>query len=108
MEFHSECVHVLHEVRIEPIRSEILYAVVVLKTPYVGLFCAAQSRGRVHQSLEYFLKIESRATDDFQHIGSGGLLFQRVPPSAPTQNHDFMPFRQCVWQRSWQHLAYFG
>src|ERR1043166_5752151 len=77
MEFHSKCVHVLHEVRIKPMGSEVLYAVVVLKSPYIGLFCAAQSGGRVHESLEYFLKIEGRAADDLEDVGSGGLLLER-------------------------------
>src|SRR5262250_2620309 len=77
MEFHSECVHVLHEIRIEPVGSEILYAVVVLKAPYVGFVCAAQSRGRFHQSLEYLLKIKSRTAYRLEHVSGGGLLRQR-------------------------------
>src|SRR5262245_20398551 len=78
MEFHSECVHVLHEVRIEPVGSEILYAVIVPKTPYIGLVCAAQTRGRVYQSLEYLLKIERRAADHLEDVGGGGLLLERL------------------------------
>src|SRR5262245_11670566 len=78
MEFHSECGHVLDAVRIEPVGSVRRDAVLVPKTPYIGLACAAQTRGGVYLSLEYLLKIERRAADHLEDVGGGGLLLERL------------------------------
>ena len=37
----------------------------------------AQAARRVGQGIEHGLQVECRAADDFEHIGSGGLLLQR-------------------------------
>src|SRR6516225_2412928 len=42
-----------------------------------GVVCAAHATCRFRQRVEYLLQIESRATDDLQHIGGRGLLLQR-------------------------------
>src|SRR6516162_757862 len=37
----------------------------------------AKSGGRLDQRIQHRLKIESRAADDLEHVGGGGLLLQR-------------------------------
>ena len=37
----------------------------------------AQSRRRFDQRVEHRLQVESRAADDLEHVGGGGLLLQR-------------------------------
>src|SRR6202035_2521366 len=37
----------------------------------------AKSGNGFHEGLQYSLKIESRAADDFQYVSGGGLLLQR-------------------------------
>src|SRR5262249_62203963 len=42
----------------------------------VGVIGIAQARGRREQSVQKWPKIESRAADDLEHVGGGGLLLQ--------------------------------
>ena len=39
----------------------------------------AQPSCRLNQGVEHLLQVERRAADDLEHIGSGGLLLQRLP-----------------------------
>src|SRR5262245_11673232 len=50
----------------------------VLWPPNVCHFRAAQARCGFDESIEYGLKVESRATDDLEHISSSGLLLKRL------------------------------
>ena len=38
----------------------------------------AELGGRLDQRLQHRLKIERRAADDFEHVGGGGLLLERL------------------------------
>src|SRR6516162_8447215 len=40
--------------------------------------CVAKSNGRLDQRVEHAVQIEGRAADDFEHVGGGGLLLQRL------------------------------
>ena len=42
-----------------------------------GLIGLAEASGRFDECLQYRLQIESRAADDLEHVGGGGLLLQR-------------------------------
>src|SRR3984893_19133765 len=40
-------------------------------------FCVAKLRCRLNQRIKHGLQIESRAADDLEHVGGGGLPLQR-------------------------------
>src|SRR5262249_60882210 len=45
---------------------------------YGGLIGLTQACGRFDQRLKHRPEVECRAADDFQHVGSSGLLLQRL------------------------------
>src|SRR6516164_11008199 len=53
----------------------IVRALLAMHCRHVGL---AQPRRRFRQRVEHHLQIKSRTTDDLEHIGSRGLLLQRL------------------------------
>ena len=52
--------------------------VLTLPAPQNSLFGPAKPRRSFDQSVEHGLQIESRAADDLEHVGGGGLLLQRL------------------------------
>ena len=51
---------------------------VSLRTIYPGTVGIAESRRRFDERVEYRLQIKRRTTDNFQHVGGGRLLLQRL------------------------------
>ena len=45
--------------------------------PQRDTVCLAQSPGRFDERVEHRLQVESRAANDLEHVGSGGLLLKR-------------------------------
>ncbi|MFZ1152920.1 MAG: hypothetical protein WAR76_24835 [Xanthobacteraceae bacterium] len=43
------------------------------------IISVAMPRGRLDERIEHRLKIEGRAANDLEHVGSGGLLLERLP-----------------------------
>src|SRR5262249_23037670 len=45
---------------------------------YRGVVGATKAASRFNECLQHRLEIEGRAADNFQHVGGGGLLLQRL------------------------------
>src|SRR5262245_1748491 len=50
----------------------------VLLPSYRGVVGATKAASRFNKRLQYRLEIESRAADDLEYVGGGGLLLQRL------------------------------
>src|SRR5262245_33986419 len=50
----------------------------ILLPTYRGVVGLTKAAGRFNERLQYRLEIEGRAADNFQHVGGGGLLLQRL------------------------------
>src|SRR5262249_61161769 len=50
----------------------------VARTPYASALRLAQPGSRLDQRVEHGLQVERRAADDLEHVGSRGLLLQRL------------------------------
>src|SRR6516162_10318596 len=70
--------NVFHEFLREPIRLCAIKNSTLLAGDgaAVGL---TKAGGRFNKRLQYRLQVERRTADDFEHVGRGGLLLQRLP-----------------------------
>src|SRR5262249_52943227 len=69
--------HGLHQLRRMPEIATTLEPV-TLGPPYAARFGIAEATRRFSERIEHRLQVEGRAADDLEHVGSCGLLLQRL------------------------------